>query len=321
MSVVTLDVVVSDLDEVLELFDRIEVHRSIAGIGGTYTEITNLDEPTSAIVDGSDDGPFTLDGLTLTLNLDLDDEAVEITFEGTDPLPLQDIIDQINEVVPDLASEVPTDTNRLRLTSTTTGTASVIMVTAGAAATALGLSTTKVNGKERRPRIVDPTTFYRFLDKDGDDSFWYKTRYSSSESFLTSSFSTPRQGNVETVVPSGQLVKATAYLANGIGEPVRGRRFVFIPMTRLAVATTSYNVIPGFDSRAEVLTDNAGFLEANLVRGVTYRVAIEGTSFMREFVAPVDPLVTTFDIFTITGTTPDPFDIVQIPPRPIKVTI
>lgn len=321
MSVVSLDVVVSNLPDVLELFDRIEVHRSTTGRDGAYSELTILGDPTSAIVDGSSAGPFNLNGLVLQINLDLSTTPKVVTFEGTNPIDLQTILDQINEVVPTLASEVPTDTNRLRLTSTLQGTHSSVTVLAGAAATALGLSTTKVNGKERRIRIVDPTLFYKFYDKDGDDTFWYKTRFSNSLNSLTSAFSTPRQGNVSTVVDVAQLVNAGIALTNSFGQPVVGRRIIFIPTSRAAVSGSAYNVLPGFDSRVEVTTDPAGVAIASIVRGVTYRVIFEGTSFIREFVAPTDPGVTSFDLFSIIGTVPDPFDIVQAPIRPIKVTI
>lgn len=319
MPVITVDVVVDSLEEVLEFFDRIEVHRSTTVEGGPYTEITALGDPTPAQVDGSSSGPFNLDGLTLEFFLDLSSESKSVTFEGTDPIPLAEILTQINDVVPDLAFEVPTDTNRLRLTSTTVGTSSSITVVDGDAATALGLSTTKVNGKERRPRIVEPTVLYKIFDKDGSSAFWYKTRFSSSTSPLISEFSTPHLGGAVSAVPEDQLVKATIQLTTGNGSPVVGRRIIFLAVSRGVVATTSLNVLPGFDSRVEVLTNESGYAESNLLRGITYRVIFEGTSYMREFVAPL--VGDTFDVLSIIGSSPDPFDIVQLPPKPLKVTI
>lgn len=43
MSVIKLKIQVSNLTNVLESFDRIQVHRSTAGIDGTYTELTTVD--------------------------------------------------------------------------------------------------------------------------------------------------------------------------------------------------------------------------------------------------------------------------------------
>ncbi len=316
MPLESLDIVVSNLDEVLQFFDRIEVHRSTTGISGTYTEITDPNGPLPAILNGTVQGPFTLNGLTLTINLDLSTTPTVITFSGSDPIDLLTVINQINAVVPALASEVPSNTGRLRLTSTITGTGSAIVVTASSAATALGLSTTKVNGFERRLRIVDPTVFYKFFDKDGDDTFWYKTRYSSTQSNVLSSFSTPRRGNITTVVPDANLVQITANLTDGAGNPVVNRRLIYMPVARYNVTSTAFNVIPGFDARVETLTDQAGYSTISLLQNATYRVAIEGTNFIREFVAPGD--VGPHDLFSLVGTNPDPFDIVQVPPRPIR---
>lgn len=318
MPLESLDIVVSNLQEVLQFFDRIEVHRSTTGISGSYSEITNLDVPLPAVLDGSTVGPFTLNGLALTLNLDLSTTPTVITFSGSDPIDLLTVINQVNAVVPGLASQVPTNTGRLRLTSTITGTGSAIVVTAGSAATALGLSTTKVNGKERRLRIVDPTVFYKFFDKDGDDTFWYKTRYSSTQSNVLSSFSQPRRGNISTIIADANLVQITASLTSGNGNPVVNRRLIYIPTIPFNVPSTQYNVIPGFDARVEVLTDQAGYATVQLIQGATYRVAIEGTNYIREFVAPTS--TGPFDLFAVIGTTPDPFDIVQVPPRPIRMS-
>lgn len=318
MPVITLDIVVSNLAEVLEFFDRIEVYRSTTGPSGSYDEITFLNAQTAAIVDGSASGSFNLNGLTLQFNLDLSPDPTSVTFTGTNPLDLASIISQINAVVPSLASEVPTNTNQLRLTSQTLGTSSSVAVVASSAATVLGFDSTQINGKERRPRIVDPTTFYKFFDKDGQDDYWYKTRYSNSTSFLTSTYSAPRKGNVDTIVDSSQLVSITATLVDGMGLAVFNRRIIFVPISTTPVSGSSFMVLPGLNSRTEVLTDASGFASASLIRGVTYRVIIEGTPFMREFVVPTTG--DTYDLFTISGTFPDVFDIVTTPPRPIKMS-
>ena len=319
MSVIKLDIVVNDLAAMLALYNRIEVHRSITVEGGPYVEITDPVGPTAAVLDGVLDAWGNLSGEVLSFHLDGEEDPTVVTLPILDPMPLQAIIDAINEEVEDVASEVPTDTNRLRLTSPTTGTGSSIVILVGAVATALGLDTTKVNGKERRTRLIDPTTLYAFYDKDGADDFWYKTRFSNTENANISDFSDARQGNIDVIIPSAQLVTGSLTLVDGLGRPVVGRRLTFIPMTSKMVPTTTAWVVPGFDARVEVLTNEAGFASANLLQGQTYRVIIEGTSLMREFTAPSNAVP--FDIMTIIGSAPDPFDIVQSPPRPIKVTI
>lgn len=316
MLAIKLDIVVNDLVEMLVLYNRIEVHRSTTELGA-YSDLTDSLGPVPAIIDGALSSWGVLSGLVLQFLLD--GGPVSVTLPAENPMPLQSIIDAINAVVPSVASEVPTSTNRLRLTSITQGTGSSISVVAGTIATALGLSITKVNGKERRIRLVSPTTMYAFFDKDGDDAFWYKTRFSNTENFNVSNFSDARQGATDIVVPTDRLVKGTIDLVDGLGRPVIGRRIIFIPNIATAIISTTAWVIPGFDSRVETLTNEAGHASANLLRNVTYRVIIEGTSFIREFTTPDNN--TPFDILSIAGSVPDAFDIAQTPPRPIKVTV
>jgi len=316
---IKLDIVINDLIEMLALYNRIEVHRSITGELGAYFEITDASGPLPAVIDATQASGSGIGGLVLQFFLDGSDIAVSITLPAEDPMPLQSIIDAINEVVPGVASEKPTNTNRLRLTSTTQGTGSSIVVVAGTVATALGLPILKVNGTDRQLRLVSPTTMYTFFDKDGDDSFWYKTRFSNTENSNLSNFSDPRQGNTDVVVPSARLVKGTLDLVDGLGRPAIGRRIIFIPVRTTPIPSTTAWVVPGFDARVEVLTNEAGHASANLLRNTRYRVIIEGTSFLREITTPDNN--TDFDILSITSNIPDVFDIVQAPPRPIKVTI
>lgn len=315
MQLISLDIHVDRLSDVLSIFDRIEVHRSTTGSGGPFTEITGP-AATAAQIDGTVAGPFTLNGLTLDLTVD--GVAVPVTFSGIDPLDLASVISQINAVVSGVASEVPTDTDMLRLTSTITGTGSAVLVAAGAAATALGLSTTQVNGLGARIAMAAGTTDYQFLDLDGLDSYFYTTRYSSTSSATVSAFSEPRQGSAGVVAPAAELIKAELYLLDGTGKPVVGRCVRFVLQTTIAVATTAYQAIPGVDANVFVTTTESGYASIDLLKGGQYRMIIEGTSFIREFVVPdTGP----FDVLALAGAAPDPFDIVQTPPRPIKVTI
>lgn len=320
MSIITtVKIVINSLADTLQFFNRIEVYRSTTVDTGPFFELTDVNGPLPAIVDGTNTGPFNLHGLSLSLTLDGAATPTVIAFTDTDPIGLADVITKINSVVDGLALEVPTSTNRLRLNSTTEGTGSSLIVAAGSAATALGLATTKANGKERRIRIVNPTTMYQFVDRDGQNDFWYKYRFSNTDNVSTSDFSIPQQGSVDVVVPSEQLVKGTLNLVDGLGRPVVGRRIIFIPGTSGVVPTTSFHIVPGFDARVEVLTNELGYAEANLLRGITYRMILEGTSLMREFITPTSG--GPFDLMTIASTAPDPFDIATVPPRPFKVTI
>ena len=318
MSLVSIDIYVDRLDDVLSIFNQVEVHRSIAGVGGPYVEVTDASGPTSAVVDGTITGTWDLDGLTMDIAVDLA-AAQSVVFVGNG-LSLSQVISQINAVLPGLASEKPTSTDLLRLTSPSTGTGSAIEVTAGGAATALGLPTAKANGKAARIALVSPTSNYKFLDLDGDQTYYYKTRYSSTLSGTVSSFSDARQGSADTVVPSGQLSLAKATLVTGDGKPVVGRCIVFHAqgVHQVAGGGDIQFLLPGYDGRVVMTTNEQGFAQAALIRGGQYRVHFEGTSYMREFTVPD---LSEFDLLPLLGPLPDPFDIAQTPPRPIKVTI
>jgi hypothetical protein len=318
-TIIDINIDPDDLAGLLALYDRIEVHRSTTGSGGPYVEISDAAGPTAAIIDGSVAGPWDLDGEELDILIDGEPESITVTFDGGATLSLAEVLTQINAVRPGLASEVPTATNRVRLVSSLFGTESSLVITAGTAATALGLSTTRIVGKERRIRLSESTTIYRFYDEDGDNSYWYRYRFSHSVSLQESSFSTPQHGQTEVVVPSAQQIQATAALVDGEGKPVVDKRVVFVLVGQVQVATTNYWAVPGISSRIEVLTDDTGHIQVNLLRGATYRVFFEGTPITREFVVPTTG--SSFDLFSIIGTAPDPFDIAQVPARPIKVTI
>jgi hypothetical protein len=314
MAVINIDIHVEDLASVLALFDRIQVWRSVAE-HGTYAEITApSDEP--AILDGSVPGPWPLNGKTLNITLNSAD-PIPIHFAGTDPLNLHDVCQAINSLIPALATEAGSGTNKLRLTSPVTGTGSSLIVT-GDAAAVLGLSTTKTNGKSARIVVVSPTVDYLFRDFDGLATDWYETRYYSTSTHSVSSFSEPRQGSPQVVLPDATLSLAKVSLADGAGHPVVNRRIIFVPMGVQLVASgdKNYGIMAG-PERVVVCTDCTGYAEIKLVRGQKFRVFFEGLAHEREFVVPN---VTEFDVLQTISTTPDPFTIVQAPDLPIRVS-
>ena len=312
MAVISLDIHIEDLPSVLALFNNIQVWRATTELG-TYAEITAPVEM-PARLEGSVPGPWPVNGTTLSVVLNSAD-PVNIVFVGTDPFNLHDVLQQINTVIPGLASESAPNTNRVALTSPVLGTGSSITVS-GAAAALLGFSTAKVNGKGGRIYIVHPTTDYCFKDFDGESTYWYKTRYYSSATQSVSSFSDPRQGNPQQVLPTGAMALATVSLSDGVGRPIVNRRIIFVPVdiVRVMAGVKNYAILPS-QTRLIMTTDTAGYAEINLVRGQKYKVFFEGTAYEREFVVPN---VTTFDVFDVIATSPDPFSIVQVPPMPIR---
>lgn len=311
MSVAAFVFRIDDLDLVLSLYDRIQVWRS-ATQNGTYVEITDeTDKP--AIIDGTVEGPWALNGKTLTASLSGSD-PISVVFAGTDPMPLDRVIHQINAVTPGFALEVPTSTGKLRLSSPLTGTAASVVLS-GNAVSVLGLSTAKSNGKSRRIALSPTTKEYQFRDFDGSPTLWYKIRYSSSVIPVTSSFLPPQQSNPTTVVPGGSLVTASVSLADATGAPIVGRRIIFVPLTAQKDSGSAYGILPGFD-RITLTTDSSGKASTPILKGARVKVFFEGSNFNREFTVPDAD----FDVITVAGAEPDPLNIVEAPPSPIRMS-
>jgi hypothetical protein len=299
--------------ETAALFDRIQVWRS-ATQNGTYADITSND-PTPATLDGTNPGPWNLNGKVLTVLLNGAD-AVSMTFTGTDPFTLGAAIAQINATFPLLASPSPVNAGRIRLQSSIDGTQSILQV-AGNATASFGLINTHINGKAPRLLLSEHTTDYLFRDYDSDPSFWYKTRFYSSVTNTVSDFSAPRQGGQGAGLIS-QTVIGSASLSDITGTPIVGKRLVFVPTDTQVLSDGSGNNFGIFPSafRVEAVTDNNGQIKIALVRGQRLKVFIEGTPFQREFVVPT----TDFDILTVATTADDPLDIVTSPPMPIRMS-
>jgi hypothetical protein len=96
------------------------------------------------------------------------------------------------------------------------------------------------------------------------------------------------------------LSKATARFVGPDGVPVRQRVIVGMP---LVAKSGNYGVVGGTSRVYEA--DVTGSLEIPLVRGTTVRVALEGTSFVREFVVPDSD----FDLLSVMASAPDPFTV------------
>lgn len=302
---------VSDLESVLELYDRIQVWKSSDGTpGGTYVEIT-ADTPQPAHIDSTTSGPYTINGQSLSVVLNGADPLI-VVFAGTNPIPLTLIITQINTAYLGLAEVSPT--NLLRLLSPITGTGSSLVAT-GAAATTLGIPSLAAFGKAARIPMGNINSSYRFTDLAGDSAQYYKFRYYSTLTKAVGVFSDPFRGEVAVILPQSNLAKATVNLVDVTGAPLVGRRIILVPVQDQTIPYNNaiYGLLPGND-RIELTTDGAGHAEVQLVRGALVRAFFEGSGYTREFTVPEAD----FDLLTVLSTQPDPFAIIQAPPFPIR---
>lgn len=178
MAVIKLQIRVSNLTNVLTLFDTIRVWRSETDENGPFKLITG-DAATAAAVTGSEDAPFTLNGLTLRVKVDGGDEQ-EVTFASANPVYIDSVVDEVNDQTTGLTASATG--SALVLTSDTTGTVSLLEVVGGTGLTELGFTAGIVNGLDAHIDLVLGTTSYEYDDQSGDADYWYKTQYYNTAS-------------------------------------------------------------------------------------------------------------------------------------------
>lgn len=311
--IVRLTTHLDDVEGTLAFYDRIQYWRSTTGSSGSYAEITSEGGDAAHLL-GSAQAPFTLNGTSLSINLSGADPFT-VSFSGTDPTNIETVVAKINAASPSaIAAPYPDDTRRLLLTNPLTGTQSSIQVS-GSAAAALGLSTALATGTAPRTLMGNMVSTYRFADYSGDPTFFYKTRFYSSKTGATSTFSDPQAGGPAQVLPGGSLVTCSVNLASVTGAPIIGRRIILVAASLQQVPNSgvNYGLLPSAD-RIELTTDESGHAQTQLAVGTTIRAFFEGSGYSREFVVPN----ANFDLLTVISTKPDPFTIVQAPPMPIR---
>ena len=308
MAVIKLSIYVSNLANVMGLFDEIQVWRSETGIGGTYFEITAAADAAATLL-GSQTAPFTLNGKTLLVEVDQGTEQT-ITFVTADPINADDTVDFINDNLTGVtASE---DGGAIRLTSDTLGTSSTLEITGGTALADLGFTTgDSDNGEDARITLVIGTDEYEFDDESGDPDNYYKVRYYNSGTGAVSSFGDPVKGNIGSIIAPTDLVKATVDLAGLDGRPLADTYVIFYNVYVPPLLVGDVGIM---GKEVRVATDQAGHAETMLVKGATVDVTISGTGMIRQIVVPD----TDFNILAAIAAADDLFQI-QTPDIPAAV--
>lgn len=307
MASIRVIIAVDDVNDVMESYDQIQVHRSVAGIGGSYVDITAT-SPTSGTVEGTNDAPFTLYGETLQVRVD-DGATQNITIETADPVQIDPLVEELTEKITG-ATITNGGTGNLKLTSDTTGTASSIEIVGGTGLTALGLTAAKTTGADRRLTLQEDYTEFTFVDSGGETSYYYKIRFYNSLTGQTSDFSDPVPGAYESPI-SSDLITATIDLVELDGTPL-GNTLITISnaLDPDAFIVSSHGV---FGRRIEFYTDASGHGETDLVMGSVVDVTISGTGITRKITVPSSG--STFDLLTAIAAADDMFQI-QTPEFP-----
>lgn len=308
--VVQFSILVSNNDDLMSAgYVRIEVWQSLDS-GNSYQEIT-ASAPEAAFVDSYQaQTTFRMGGRVLKFVVDGGTEA-SITFSSlTDYWTPQQVVNRINEVVPGIAS---LNTNGVRLTSPTTGRASSVEITYSDAED-LGFFPGVSFGKDRRPPLFPETYVYKFIDVSGTTTARYRWRFSADGSNPISPYSPYVTASAIPLVNTDKLAICSATFVGLDGQPVKTRLVV--------VSDQSPSSIEGLfvtNTAPMVLeSDSAGFLQFTLVRGATVKVAIEGTTFIREFTVPNEAV---FDLLEVMTAAPDPFTVQTLPPFLVRRNI
>ena len=308
MAIIKLKIYVANLTNVLGLFDQMQVWRSETGIAGTYFEITG-GAPAGATLVGSQTGPFTLNGLTIKYKLNGGDEET-YTFVSTDPISIDDVVDQLNTELSGITSSE--DVGALRLTSDLLGTASILEITGGTALTELGFTTgDKDYGEDDRVDLQAGIVEYDYDDLSGDPDNYYKVRYYNSGSMAVSGFGDPVKGDIGSIIAPTDLVKGFGTLAGLDGKPVVGRLVVFYNVFMPPLLVGDIGII---GREVAVETDQAGYFETMMVKGASVDVVITGTGITRRITIPT----TDFNVLTEVAAADDNFTI-QVPDIPAAV--
>jgi hypothetical protein len=311
VAVIKVKITVPELANVLSLFDRIEVQRSVAGppTFGDAAFTTGL-TATAAAFSGTEEGPFIgLQGQSLQLKVD-EGTVQTVTFTAANPVSLSNVITEFNGVI--VGAIASDDAGKLKITSSELGTDSVLEIIGGTAVVTLGFTVAqKSTGLDPHVTLLPGVSEYTYDDQSGLATNYYRTRYKNSISSNVSSYSDWIQGSSGAAIDGSLLAVGTVKLADIDGTAIIGGKVTVVNVFSPLISGGFF--IAGRSKTVE--TDATGQAQITLVRGAEIDVIIEGTSVIRRIVVPN---VSPFDLLDPLLQTDDPFGI-QTPDLPAAV--
>lgn len=310
--VVQLTILVGNAADLVGLgYSRIEVWQS-KDRGNTFQEITAPVVTAAKLDSAVAQNTFQMGGRLLKLVVD---GGTEVSIPFSDIIeqwtPLQ-VVNRINEVVPSLASVL--GGTQVRLTSPSNNRSSSVLVTYSDSPDLGWAADDVAYGLSARIVLSGGTLVYSFPDVAGRPDDRYKWRFSANGSNPVSEFSAPVTGQVAPVLNNALLSVGTAQFYDAAGNPSKTDILVGVDSSPQAIAG-------GFVSKGssmKVTSDDTGFLQVTLVRGLKVRVGIIGTSYIREFLVPNAPA---FDLLAVMATAPDPYTVQTVPPQLVRRSI
>jgi hypothetical protein len=282
------------------LYDRVEVWRSRLTDSGPWEEVTGAAATYAQLIAG---GPTAapqmapIVGRSLELSIGAAETEVVVTFTGVDPLTPAQIATQIAAANPAILTAVDLGDGTVAIRTVDTGADAVLRCIGGEAVPTLGLVTTEPGsidfGHDPRITLISGTERYTFIDPNGSETFFYRTRFRNSISNAVSEYSLPLSARTNSALEATDLVLAYARLVDGLGRPMVNRK-ILIQYSNQYLTVSGKTVLAGAD---EAETDETGYVDFPIVRGLRFTMAVAGTQMARDLTAPTDPSVEDFDMF------------------------
>jgi hypothetical protein len=284
VATIKLKIYVAELANVMLLYDSIWVQRSTTA-PPTTTEVDLTDDAAApAVLIGTLEGPYTLNGKTLVFKVN--GTELTVTFTSPDPVAIPDVIDEINTALTGagLAATASDDgTGKLKLETDDSGTQYTLEIMSGSSLTELGFTAgDKDNGEAEHITLVAGTTDYEFDDGSGLASYYYRTRFYNTSNGTFSGWSDWIQGTTGAAVDAAELIVGKVKLAGVDGTAWASRKVVIVNVYD-PVLKDGYGI---FGAAVVLETDGTGYAETTLVKGSLVDVIFAGTSIVRRIRVP-----------------------------------
>lgn len=310
MATIKIKIYVSELTNVMSLYDKIWVQRSTTAPPSTSDEDISTPSSQPARLTGVVEGPYLLNGKTLTFKVN--GTQMSVTFTYADPVAITQVVDAVNAaiVAAGLRAVAADSSGALRISTQDNGTQFTLEMISGSAVTVLGFTNgQKANGTAAHIPLVVGTTQYEFDDGSGLASYYYRSRFYNSSNGTYSAWSDWIQGTTGAAVDAAQLIIAKVKLAALDGTALAGRK-IAIANTFEPNKADGYGI---FGSTIILETDGAGQAETTLVKGSLIDVIFSGTSIARRIRVPASG--SEFDLLDDSLVVGDEFQI-QVPDIP-----
>jgi len=310
MTIIKIKIYVPELRSTMQLFDRVEVQRSVLGspLYSDALSITKITAAAAALL-GRIVQPYTgLSGTQLKLKLNQGTE-ITIPFTTSDPISIQTVIDAVNRAVPGLVASYD-GSGCLSLVTVQKGTKASVEITDGTANTPLGFATGEnASGEDEHIQLMRGVATYSYEDRFGLATNYYRTRYINSLSGNFSDWSDWIPGISGSGVQSANLILGTIKLAGIDGAALVGAKVTVVNVYSPIIQDGYF--IAGRSKT--VSTDGVGQAQVTLIRGSTIDVIVEGTTVIRRITVPSEG--DSFDLLDASLQTDDAFGI-QVPDLP-----